>query len=56
MTYDEAVEHLVARVKLLSFRSAEDQEALEVLEHCNCKEDFTDGTAYCQNCGKKSSS
>lgn len=28
-------------------------EVADILNTCNCKYDFTDGTGFCQECGRK---
>lgn len=50
MNLDEALEEVLAN-------TAASEEAVAIcrnyLEYCQCDVDFSDGTAYCQQCHKK---
>ena len=51
MTYEQAVEYALNHLKETG--GPEAWEAIEILDSCNCKFDFSDGTGYCQECRKK---
>lgn len=44
MTLEERVEELERQIKEIQYRW---------YPYCLCKEDWTDGTAYCQQCHKE---
>ena len=52
MTYEEAIT-LAISVLHDAPDVAQYQEAADVLDRCYCAGDFTDGTAYCQECGRR---
>jgi len=56
MTYEEALDYAIKRLRNDGNYPVipSDLEAADILDTCHCKFDFTDGTAYCQECGRKS--